>query len=342
MKKVLVTGGAGYIGSHTVVELQNAGYVPVVIDNFSNSKRLVIDQIEKITGKRPALHVIDMCDHDALKNFFANHTDISDIIHFAAFKSVGKSIEEPLEYYRNNLDSLVNLLELLQNRTVNLIFSSSCIVYGEATDLPVTESTELKEATSPYGSTKRMSERILEDVANTSSNYNIISLRYFNPVGAHASAMIGEFPLDTPQNLVPIVTQKAVGKRDDLTIYGNSYDTPDGTAMRDFIHVVDLAKAHIAALKFLERKQSATNYNIFNVGAGKGYTVFEVIKAFESSTGVKLDYKIGPRRSGDISRIYSDPSKAEKELGWKAELSIDDMMKSAWAWECYLRDNDIE
>lgn len=341
MKKVLVTGGVGYIGSHTVVELQKTGYTPVIIDNLSNSKHSMIGQIEKITGKKPELYVLDMQDKKAMERFFADNGDISDVIHFAALKAVGKSVEQPLDYYQNNLSSLLNLLETFRGRPVNLVFSSSCTVYGETKVLPVTEGTELKEATSPYGSTKRMCERILEDVAKAHSNYNVISLRYFNPVGAHSSGLIGELPLDAPQNLVPIVTQTAIGKRKKLTVYGNDYDTQDGSAMRDYIHVVDLAKAHIAALKFLDKVEGNKNYEIFNVGAGKGYTVLEVIKAFEKTTGQTLGYEIGPRRAGDVSKIYSDPSKALKELGWKAELGIDEMMKSAWDWECYMNQNKL-
>ncbi|QQT27859.1 MULTISPECIES: UDP-glucose 4-epimerase GalE [Sphingobacterium] len=341
MSKILVTGGTGYIGSHTVVELFNAGYTPVIIDNLSNSNILILDQIEKITGMRPEFHEFDLCDADAVSEFVKKNPDINGIIHFAASKAVGESVADPLKYYHNNFFSLINLLETYRNSPVNFVFSSSCTVYGEPDILPVTESAPVKKATSPYGNTKQIAEEILEETAKAYENYNIIALRYFNPVGAHASALIGELPIGVPQNLLPFITQTAIGKREKLTVFGGDYDTPDGSCVRDYIHVVDLAKAHVAAIKLLEKGNPNGKYDVFNVGTGNGYTVLEAIKAFENVSGEKLNYVIGPRREGDIIKVWGDVTKSAQQLGWKAELGIEEMMSSSWNWEKYLKDNPI-
>jgi UDP-glucose 4-epimerase len=272
-------------------------------------------------------------------NLIQQNTDISGVIHFAAHKAVGESVQLPLKYYRNNFFSLVNLLTAFAGKEVNFVFSSSCTVYGQPDVLPVTESAPVKKAESPYGNTKQIAEEILDETANANGNYKVISLRYFNPVGAHESALIGELPLGVPQNLVPFITQSAIGKRGPITVFGNDYNTPDGSCVRDYIHVVDLAKAHIAALRRQEGNSMQGKFEIFNIGTGKGSSVLEVINAFEKSTGVKLDYKIGPRRGGDVEQVWGDVSKAQKDLGWKAELVLEDMMKSAWAWEQYIKDN---
>ncbi|MGJ1264755.1 UDP-glucose 4-epimerase GalE [Sphingobacterium spiritivorum] len=341
MSKILVTGGTGYIGSHTVVELFNAGYTPLIIDNLSNSNILILDQIEKITGSRPEFHQFDLCDADAVSEFVKKNPDIRGIIHFAASKAVGESVADPLKYYHNNFFSLINLLETYRNSPVNFVFSSSCTVYGEPDTLPVTESAPVKKATSPYGNTKQIAEEILEETAKAYDNYNIIALRYFNPVGAHASALIGELPIGVPQNLLPFITQTAIGKREKLTVFGGDYDTPDGSCVRDYIHVVDLAKAHVAAIKLLEKGNPNGKYDVFNVGTGNGYTVLEAIKAFESVSGEKLNYVIGPRREGDIIKVWGDVTKSAEQLGWKAELGIEEMMSSSWKWEKYLKENPI-
>ena len=341
MGKILVTGGTGYIGSHTVVELQNAGYEVVIVDNLDNSSIGILDQITRITGKRPVFYELDLCQEDKVKELVISNPDISGVIHFAAHKAVGESVQFPLKYYRNNFFSLINLLKAFEGRDVNFVFSSSCTVYGQPDKLPVTEEAPVKKAESPYGNTKQISEEILQETAAANSNYHVISLRYFNPVGAHESALIGELPLGVPQNLVPFITQSAIGKRGAITVFGNDYSTPDGSCVRDYIHVVDLAKAHIAALKRQEDKRMTGNFEIFNVGTGKGSTVLEVIKAFEASTGVQLNYKIGPRRAGDVEQVWGDVSKAEKELNWKAELGLEEMMRSAWAWENYINEHPL-
>ena len=338
-KQILVTGGTGYIGSHTVVELMNAGYEVLIIDNLSNSTIKMLDQIEKIAGKRPIFYDFDLSNQRATLNFIEKHPSILGVIHFAAFKAVGESVEKPLHYYHNNLYSLINLLEAYASHPINFVFSSSCTVYGQPNTLPVTEDEPTKKAESPYGNTKQIAEEILMDVAKVNSNFNCISLRYFNPVGAHASALLGELPIGTPQNLVPFITQTAIGKRKEIVVYGNDYNTIDGTCVRDYIHVVDLAKAHVSALKLLENKTSNQRYRVYNIGTGKGNSVLEVIHAFEEATGVKLNYRIGPRRSGDIEQIYGEVSKAEKELGWKAKLDLTEMMRSAWEWEKYIHQN---
>ena len=338
--KVLVTGGTGYIGSHTVVELIAAGYEPIILDNLSNSSAKIIEQIEKITGVIPVFHNLDLCNEQAVNDFMHAHQDIESIIHFAAYKAVGESVAEPLKYYRNNFYSLINLLNACGSRQTNFVFSSSCTVYGQPKQLPVAEDAPVQLAESPYGNTKQIAEEILTDTAKVNKNLNIISLRYFNPVGAHASALIGELPIGIPQNLVPFITQTAIGKRESLTVYGDDYHTPDGSCIRDYIHVVDLAKAHVAALGVLERKESF-NYDVFNIGTGNGSSVLEVINAFEKVSGEKLNYTIGPRRPGDIEQIWGEVKKAEKMLGWKAEIDLEEMMRSAWAWEKYVAEHPI-
>lgn len=338
MAKILVTGGTGFIGSHTVVELHNAGYDVILVDNFSNSNPKILDQLERIMGKRPEFVELDLCDEGAVQSFVSSNTDITGVIHFAAFKAVGESVQKPLEYYRNNFYSLLNLLFAF-NKKIDFVFSSSCTVYGQPASLPVTEDAPVQKAESPYGNTKQIAEEMLSEACAVSPDLFVTSLRYFNPVGAHASALIGELPIGVPQNLVPFITQSAIGKRGPITVYGNDYNTPDGSAIRDYIHVVDLAKAHVSAIKRLETKAADTNYEIFNLGTGKGSSVLEIIQAFESSTGEKLNYVIGDRREGDIEQVYGDVTKAANLLNWRAELDINEMMRSAWAWEKYLKDN---
>lgn len=340
-RKILVTGGTGYIGSHTVVELINAGYDPVIIDNLSNSSPKIIDQIEKITGTKPEFYNFDLCDEKLTREFLEEHSDISGLIHFAAFKSVGESEREPLKYYKNNFYPLINLLDACSERKMDLVFSSSCTVYGEPDILPVNELAPVKKAESTYGNTKQIAEEILEEVSGVSENLKVIALRYFNPVGAHSSALIGELPIGVPQNLVPFITQAAIGKRGAITVFGDDYNTSDGTCVRDYIHVVDLAKAHVASIKQMENAQAVKKFDIYNIGTGRGNSVLEVIHAFESATGQKLNYSIGKRRAGDIEKIYGDVNKAEKELFWKAELGIEDMMSSAWEWEKYIKQNPL-
>lgn len=338
MSKILVTGGTGFIGSHTVVELHNAGYEVVIIDNLSNSNPRILDQIESIIGLKPEFAELDLCDEAKVNAFAESHQDISGVIHFAAYKAVGESVQQPLKYYRNNFYSLINLINAFGSK-LNLVFSSSCTVYGQPDVLPVTEEAPTKKAESPYGNTKQIAEEILQETCAVVPDLKVISLRYFNPVGAHASALIGELPIGVPQNLVPFITQSAIGKRGAITVFGNDYNTPDGSAVRDYIHVVDLAKAHVAAVRRLEHGDAAQNYEVFNLGTGKGSTVLEVIHAFEQSTGEKLDYIIGPRRSGDVEKVWGDVTKSTQILGWKAELGLEEMMSSAWNWEKYLRDN---
>jgi UDP-glucose 4-epimerase len=332
--KVLVTGGTGYIGSHTVVELYNEGYEVVIVDNLSNSKVDVLDNIEKIAGKRPAFYQFDICDAAQLLDLFKKEEDITSIIHFAASKAVGESVEKPLLYYQNNLVSLINLLNMMRQFEVsNIVFSSSCTVYGQPEKLPVTEDTPYQPAESPYGNTKQIGEEILRDTAKAYPQLKTIALRYFNPVGAHETALIGELPLGVPANLVPFITQTAAGIREQLSVFGSDYNTPDGTAIRDYIHVVDLAKAHVIALGRLIADKHKSNFEYFNIGTGNGYSVLETINAFEKANGVKVNYKIVDRRPGDIEQIYADTSFANKELGWKAELGLEEMMASAWKWQ---------
>ena len=339
-KKILVTGGTGYIGSHTTVELIEEGFEPIIVDNLYNSEAEVIDRIQQITGVRPLLEVFDLCDHDKLDKFIKNHRDISAIIHFAAYKAVGESVNKPLDYYRNNLFSLVNLLEGMKRHDIpDLVFSSSCTVYGQPEKLPVTEDAPIKTAVSPYGNTKQIGESIIKDTAASDNNIKAISLRYFNPIGAHPSALIGELPRGVPENLVPYLTQTGYGIRDELKVFGDDYNTPDGSCIRDYLHVVDLAKAHVIAIKRLLEGKNKTNYEIFNLGTGKGVSVLEAIKSFERVTGLKLKYKIVGRRAGDIEKIWADPSFANKELGWKTLSSLDEAMKTAWDWENVIRSN---
>ncbi|ANW96582.1 UDP-glucose 4-epimerase [Wenyingzhuangia fucanilytica] len=331
-KQILVTGGLGFIGSHTVVELQNAGFDVVVIDDLSNTTIKVLDQITEITGTKPAFEQIDLRIKADVKTFFDKY-QIDGIIHFAAFKAVGESMHKPLDYYENNLGALVYLLQEMRDRKLdNFIFSSSCTVYGQADELPITEKAPVKKAESVYGNTKQIGEEIIED-ASKAHGINAIALRYFNPVGAHESVKIGELPLGVPQNLIPFITQTAAGMRAELSVFGDDYDTPDGTAVRDYIHVVDLAKAHIAALNRLIEKNNKEAYEFFNVGTGTGSSVLEVINAFESANGVKLNYKIVDRRAGDITAAYADTTIANKELNWKTELSLETALKSAWEWQ---------
>jgi UDP-glucose 4-epimerase len=339
MGKILVTGGTGYIGAHTVVELQNNGYEVVIVDNLSNSDIKILTQIETITGKKTAFVKLDLRDKSSIIEFLKEHGDISGVIHFAASKSVSESVKNPLLYYDNNISTLVNLLNSLAGKPVNFVFSSSCTVYGEPDTLPVTEQAEIKKAESPYGNTKQIGEEILKETANAIDDLKVIALRYFNPVGAHQSALIGELPNGVPQNLVPFITQTAIGKREQLTVFGDRFDTPDGSCIRDFIHVVDLAKAHVAAIQRMEAKQMAAAYEVFNVGTGNGYSVLELIHTFEKVTGKQLNYRIGPPRDGDIVKIWGDVTLAEKELNWKAENDLTSMLSSAWAWEKYINNN---
>lgn len=332
--KILVTGGLGYIGSHTVVELQEQGYEVVIIDNLSNSERSVLEGIKAITGKTPLFQQIDLRDKAKVLTFFKQHTDIKGVIHFAASKAVGESVEQPLLYYENNIASLVYLLQAIkENGISHFIFSSSCTVYGQADELPITEYAPLKKAESPYGNTKQIGERILEDLSVSQANFSAIALRYFNPIGAHPSAKIGELPLGVPQNLIPFITQTAIGKRKELAVFGDDYPTRDGTCIRDYIYVVDLARAHVKALNRLLNKEGARAYEIFNLGTGEGSSVMEVIQTFEKTTGQKLPYKITGRRAGDITAAYADTRKANEILDWVATHSLDEALSSAWAWE---------
>lgn len=337
MQKILVTGGLGYIGSHTVVELQNTGFEVIIIDNLSNSSLDVIEGITNITKSSPVFEKLDLRFKKDVEQFFDQHNDIEGIIHFAASKSVGESIENPLLYYENNLNTLIYLLqECKRHRINNLIFSSSCTVYGEPDSLPITEDAPVKKAISPYGNTKQISEEIISDMCSV-SELKSISLRYFNPIGAHSSAEIGELPIGVPQNLVPFITQTAVGLRDYLSIFGNDYPTPDGTCIRDYIHVVDLAKAHVVALQRLLINKMNIPLEIFNVGTGRGCSVLEIVNAFEKVTDQKLNYKIVDRRSGDVVAVYADIQKANEILGWKSERTMEEALSSAWKWEQKIR-----
>lgn len=333
-KTVLVSGGMGFIGSHTAVELINKGYQTIIADDLSNSQESVLDGIEKITGVRPAFERTDLKDKTAVREIFDKY-EIDAVIHFAASKAVGESVHKPLLYYRNNLVSLLNILDCLteNSRGGNLVFSSSCTVYGQPDRLPVTEDSPIKPAESPYGNTKQISEEIIRDAVNAHELLRAVSLRYFNPIGAHPSAEIGELPRGVPQNLIPYITQTAMGIRESLSVFGGDYDTPDGTCIRDYIHVVDLAKAHIKAIERMLGGKSAGRYEVFNIGTGAGYSVLDIIKSFERVSGVRLNYRITPRRAGDIEKIWADPSKANKALGWTAEENLDSMMSSAWAWQ---------
>lgn len=336
--KILVTGGLGYIGSHTVVELQNKGFEVIVIDDLSNSSESVIDGIVAITGKKPEFVKLDLRDKKEVISFFKSNQNIAGVIHFAASKAVGESVENPLLYFENNISTLVYVLqELEKHKITNFIFSSSCTVYGQADELPITENAPVKKAASPYGSTKQIGEEIIQNVCEISLQLKAIALRYFNPIGAHPTAKIGELPLGVPQNLVPYITQTGIGMRKELAVFGNDYPTADGTAVRDYIHVVDLAKAHVVALQRLLGNSNKDNFETFNIGTGTGSSVLEVIQSFERVSGEKLNYKIVERRAGDITSAYADTTKVNTELGWKAVSTLDDAMQSAWLWEQKIR-----
>ena len=337
IKKIMVTGGMGYIGSHTVVELIENGYEVLIVDDLSNSKLRTLTSIEAIVNRSIEFVQVDIKDYGSTRKLFETYT-FDAIIHFAASKAVGESVEIPLKYYRNNILTTLNLLDLMSEFKVhNMVFSSSCTVYGQPDELPVTEETPFKPAESPYGNTKKINEDILKDSAAANMDLQLTSLRYFNPVGAHKSALIGELPIGVPNNLVPFITQTAAGIREKLQVFGNDYDTPDGTAIRDYIHVVDLAKAHVHALDRLLKKKNKKGFEYFNLGMGKGHSVLEVIKTFERVNNVKINYKISSRRAGDIVQIYADTSLANKELGWRAELGLEEMMSSAWKWQLKLK-----
>ena len=343
-KTILVTGGTGFIGSHTTVELQTAGYDVVIVDNLSNSKADVIDGIAKITGLRPAFEQVDCCDYAALEGVFQKYPGIEGIIHFAASKAVGESVEKPLMYYRNNLTSLINILELMPKYNVKgIVFSSSCTVYGQPDPewLPVSEAAPIKKAESPYGNTKQVNEEIIQDFVKSGANISAIILRYFNPIGAHPTALIGEVPNGAPANLIPYLTQTAIGIREQLAVFGDDYNTPDGSCIRDFIYVVDLAKAHVAAMARIVEGKNAEPVEVFNVGTGNGVSVFELINTFEKCTGVKLNYKVAPRRAGDIEKVWGNVDKANQVLGWKAVHTLEDSLTTAWKWQQKLREDGI-
>ena len=344
-KRILVTGGTGYIGSHTVVELQNSGYEVIIIDNLSNSNADVVDNIEKVSGIRPVFEKLDCLDFEGLDALFAKYEGIKAIIHFAASKAVGESVEKPLKYYRNNLVSLINLLELMPKHGVEgIVFSSSCTVYGQPDpeNLPVTEKAPIKKAESPYGNTKQINEEIIRDTVASGAPINAIMLRYFNPIGAHPSALLGELPNGVPQNLVPYLTQTAIGIREKLSVFGDDYDTPDGSCIRDFINVVDLAKAHVIAIARILDKKQKESVEVFNIGTGNGVSVLELIKGFEAATGVILNYQIVGRRAGDIEKVWANPDFANEELGWKAVETLEDTLRSAWNWQLKLRERGIQ
>ncbi|HEY6083201.1 MAG TPA: UDP-glucose 4-epimerase GalE [Chitinophagaceae bacterium] len=338
MNKVLVTGGCGYIGAHTIVDLINNGFEVVSVDNNAKSSTRLLNGVEKITGKKIKNYKVDLCNFDDTHAVFQENRDMTGIIHFAAFKTVPESVAEPLVYFHNNLESLINMLRCVKEFSVpNFVFSSSCSVYGNAKDLPVVEATPLGEAQSPYARTKQMGEQVIFDFSRVNP-YNNILLRYFNPVGAHPSAVIGELPLGKPDNLVPVITQTAIGKIPKMTVWGSDYDTRDGSCIRDYIHVMDIANAHTKALQYLLDKKNTANYEIFNLGTGNGVSVLEAIKAFEKVSGTKLNYTLGPRRPGDVVAIYADNTKAKKLLGWAPEYDIEDMMRTAWKWELKLQE----
>lgn len=331
-KKVLVTGGAGYIGAHTVVDVAAAGYEPIIVDNLSRSDRTLLQGLEKILGYAPKFYLGSCLDKAFLDDVFKKEKGISCVMHFAAFKSVGESVKIPVDYYINNVNSLLVLLQVMKDHGVrDIIFSSSCTVYGEPDEVPVSENAPVRPAQSPYGATKQMCERILEDAYST--GYRVVSLRYFNPVGAHPSINIGELAIGVPNNLVPYITQTARGLRDKLTVFGNDYNTPDGSCIRDYIHVSDVASAHVRAMEYLDRQKADTGYFVFNLGTGKGMSVLELIHNFVEATGVKVNYVIGPRRPGDVEKTYADPSKAIRELNWSPKFSIQEALLQSWKWE---------
>ncbi len=343
-EKILVTGGTGFIGSHTAVELQEEGFEVIIVDNFSNSEPFVAERIAAITGIKPVVYPFDLCDAARLDRLFREEGSISAVIHFAALKAVGESVLKPLEYYRNNLVSLINILNSMNDHHVPcMVFSSSCTVYGQPGKLPVTEADPIAPALSPYGNTKQISEEIIRDaVMSSRGTMKAVSLRYFNPIGAHPSALIGELPRGVPENLVPYITQTAIGLRKELKIFGNDYNTPDGTAIRDYLHVVDLAKAHVVSLKRLLGNSYVKPYELFNLGTGAGVSVMEVVRSFERVTGMKVPFTLAARRKGDIEKIWADPSLANRELGWKTESSLDDAMLTAWNWEKKLRETGMK
>ena len=337
-KRIIITGGTGYIGSHTAVELIQEGYEVILIDNLYNSEAEVADRIGQITGTTPKLEVFDLCDQSELDMCLKKYPDIAAIIHFAAYKAVGESVNKPLDYYRNNLVSLMNLLDSMRSYNIpSMVFSSSCTVYGQPSRLPVTEDAPIQPAVSPYGNTKQIGEEIIRDAVSAYEKISAISLRYFNPIGAHPSALIGELPRGVPENLVPFITQTAYGLRNELKVFGNDYDTPDGSCIRDYLHVVDLAKAHVIAVRRLIDKKNKTNYEVFNLGTGIGVSVLEAIHAFEKATGIRLKYRITGRRPGDIEKIWADPSLANRELGWETLSTLEECMRTAWAWENEIR-----
>jgi UDP-glucose 4-epimerase len=337
-QKIVVTGGTGYIGSHTAAELTQEGFEVILIDNLFNSEAEVAVRIGQITGIEPRLEVFDLCNTNDVISFFEKEKNIAAVIHFAAYKAVGESVNKPLDYYRNNLVSLLNLLSSMKHEGIaSLVFSSSCTVYGQPSKLPVTEDAPVQAAQSPYGNTKQIGEEIIRDSAAAGNDLKAVSLRYFNPIGAHLSGLIGEMPSGVPENLVPYITQTAIGLRQELRVFGNDYNTPDGSCVRDYLHVVDLAKAHVAAVRRLLENKNKKSYEVFNLGTGKGVSVLEAIDSFERVSGIKLNYKISGRRAGDIEKIWADPTLANTELGWKTVSSLDDAMKSAWLWEKKIR-----
>lgn len=342
---ILVTGGTGFIGSHTTVELIENGYNVIIVDNLSNSNEGVIDGIEKITGVRPEFEKVDCCDLDAMRNVFSRHPGIKGVIHFAASKAVGESVQKPLLYYRNNINSLINLLELMpENGVKGIIFSSSCTVYGQPSpeNLPVTEKAPMQKALSPYGNTKQVNEEIIQDFIHSGAPIKSVILRYFNPIGSHPSALIGELPNGVPMNLIPFVTQTAIGIRKELKIFGNDYNTPDGTCIRDYIDIMDLAKAHVKAMERILHVEGTDSIEVFNIGTGNGLSTLQIVEGFEKATGVKLNWKFAPRREGDIEKVWADPHKANTVLGWKATVKIEDTLRSAWKWQQKLRADGIQ
>ena len=339
--KILVTGGTGYIGSHTVVELLNESYEVVIADNLSNSKADVVEKIEEITGKKIHFEKTDLSCHSATAELFEKYNGFDGVIHFAAFKAVGESVKEPLKYYHNNIYSLINLMNEMEKwNTKFLVFSSSCTVYGQPEELPVTENAAIQKALSPYGNTKQIAEEIITDYCLSNPNFNAILLRYFNPIGAHPSAKIGELPIGVPQNLIPYITQTAIGKREKLSVFGNDYSTPDGTCIRDYIHVVDLAQAHLAAMRRIAEQKNEENIETFNIGTGNGFSVLEIINSFEKVSNQKLPYEFAPRREGDIEKVWANTTLANEKLKWKAKLSLDEMLLSAWNWEKNINKNN--
>jgi UDP-glucose 4-epimerase len=339
--KILVTGGTGFIGSHTVVELQNNGYEVIIIDNLSNSDANTIDSIEKITGIRPSFKVLDLIDRDKTKEFFLKNQDLKGVIHFAAYKAIGESVKDPLLYYRNNIVSLLNVIEGMDySNTPSIVFSSSCSVYGHAKKLPVSEDAPIQKAESPYGNTKQIAEEILQDCTKV-NDFKAINLRYFNPTGGHKSSLIGEVPVGTPSNLIPFITQTALGIHKELKVFGNDYNTPDGTTIRDYIHVVDVAKAHVVAINRMINNKMEKKLEVYNLGTGKGHSVLDVIKIFEKVAKLKLNYKFSERREGDVEQIWADSKLSNEVLCWKAQYNLEDMVRSAWKWEQAYRGNKL-